>query len=413
MQSPSNPEISAPPAVAAADRLAFAVGAGEGGERLDRFLSQAAAARGLALSRTRLKALIEAGQATIDGAEARDPAARVAEGERIALAVPPAEDAAIAGEDLPLTIVFEDEHLLDRRQAGRARRPSRARPCRRDAGQRADPPLRRQPVGRRRGQAPGDRPSSRQGHLRPAGRRQERRRPPGPRGAVRRPRPQRIAQARISRARLGRARARGGNRRGGDRPPPVQPREDGGGRRQARPGGGHPLARRGTARPGEPRRLPAGDRTHPPDPRPSRPYRPSAARRFGLRSGFQDQGEPPFGGRRGRRSTPSAARPCTPRSSPSIIPITGEPLAFESPLPEDLNNLVRYLATRAGGRRRGRRINELSSAGEKVSFLSPSFSHGRQNYMLQCGASSRRRSAARRKLPSWRYHGRRPADRRR
>ena len=104
MRSPPNPEISAPPAVAAADRLACAVGVGEGGERLDRFLSQTAAARGLALSRTRLKALIEAGQVTIDGAEARDPAARVADGEQIALAVPPAEDAAIVGEDVPLTL---------------------------------------------------------------------------------------------------------------------------------------------------------------------------------------------------------------------------------------------------------------------------------------------------------------------
>jgi len=112
MRSPPNPEISASPAVAAADQLACSVAAGEGGERLDWFLSQTATARGLALSRTRLKALIEAGQVTIDGAEARDPAARVAEGAQIALAVPPAEEAAIAGEDLPLRIVFEDGHLL-------------------------------------------------------------------------------------------------------------------------------------------------------------------------------------------------------------------------------------------------------------------------------------------------------------
>jgi len=112
MRSPPTPEVSAPPAVAAADQFACAVGAGEGGERLDRFLSLTAAARGLALSRTRLKALIEAGQVTVDGAPARDAAARVAKGQQIALAVPPAEDAAIAGEDLPLTVVFEDEHLL-------------------------------------------------------------------------------------------------------------------------------------------------------------------------------------------------------------------------------------------------------------------------------------------------------------
>jgi len=104
--------MSAPPAAASADGLVCAVSADEAGERLDRFLTRVVVARGLALSRTRLKALIEAGQVAIDGAEARDAAARVAEGEQIALAVPPAEEAAIAGEDLPLTVVFEDEHLL-------------------------------------------------------------------------------------------------------------------------------------------------------------------------------------------------------------------------------------------------------------------------------------------------------------
>jgi 23S rRNA pseudouridine1911/1915/1917 synthase len=112
MKSPSNRETAAPPVARTADGLDFVVGAGEGGERLDRFLSQAAAALELALSRTRLKALIEAGQVTINGAEARDPAARVAAGGRIALTVPPAEDAAVGGEDLPLTIVFEDANLL-------------------------------------------------------------------------------------------------------------------------------------------------------------------------------------------------------------------------------------------------------------------------------------------------------------
>ena len=112
MESPSNRETSAPPVAPTADRLAFAVGVGEGGERLDRFLGLAAVARGLALSRTRLKALIEAGRATIDGVEERDPAARVAEGAAIVIALPPAEDSAIAGEDVPLRIVFEDAHLL-------------------------------------------------------------------------------------------------------------------------------------------------------------------------------------------------------------------------------------------------------------------------------------------------------------
>ena len=50
----------------------FDVEAESAGERLDRFLGQAAAARRIALSRTRLKALIEAGEVSVDGAVARD-----------------------------------------------------------------------------------------------------------------------------------------------------------------------------------------------------------------------------------------------------------------------------------------------------------------------------------------------------
>ena len=295
MESPSNREIAAPPAAATADRLAFAVGAGEGGERLDRFLSQAAAARGLALSRTRLKALIEAGQVTIDGAEARDPAARVAEGARIALAVPPAEEAAIAGEDIPLDDRVRGRASARHRQARRARRPSRARPRRRHAGQRADPPLRRQPVGHRRRQAAGHRPSARQGHVRACwSSPRPTRRTSGLADAVRRPRPQRarwganicaLVWGALRRARRERSTRRSAAIRVSREKMAVVADERG--RR-----GGHPLARRGTARPGEPRRLPARDRAHPPDPRPPRPYRPSAARRFRLWRGLQDQGEP-------------------------------------------------------------------------------------------------------------------------
>ena len=99
-------------AAPAAGAHAFVVGEDEGGQRLDRFLARAAEQRGLVLSRTRFKALIEAGQATVDGAAAREPAARVADGAAIALVVPAAEEAAIVGEDLALDIVFEDEHLL-------------------------------------------------------------------------------------------------------------------------------------------------------------------------------------------------------------------------------------------------------------------------------------------------------------
>jgi 23S rRNA pseudouridine1911/1915/1917 synthase len=109
---PTSPKTIAPRAALAEGVFAFVVGEGDGGERLDRFLSRAAEARGLALSRTRLKSLIEAGNATIDGVAISDPAARVAEGATIAVVVPAATEAAIVGEDLALDVVFEDAHLL-------------------------------------------------------------------------------------------------------------------------------------------------------------------------------------------------------------------------------------------------------------------------------------------------------------
>jgi 23S rRNA pseudouridine1911/1915/1917 synthase len=90
----------------------FDVDAENAGERLDWFLGQAAAARRVALSRTRLKALIEAGEVRIDESVARDPSTRLAAGARIAFEAPPPEESTIAGEDIQLAVVYEDEHLI-------------------------------------------------------------------------------------------------------------------------------------------------------------------------------------------------------------------------------------------------------------------------------------------------------------
>jgi 23S rRNA pseudouridine1911/1915/1917 synthase len=92
--------------------LLFEVGAEEGGERLDKFLSRVAETRQLTLSRTRLKALIEAGDVTIDGVAADDPSRKVVAGARIEVSAPPAEDSPVLGEDIPLEVVFEDAHLI-------------------------------------------------------------------------------------------------------------------------------------------------------------------------------------------------------------------------------------------------------------------------------------------------------------
>jgi 23S rRNA pseudouridine1911/1915/1917 synthase len=82
------------------------------GERLDRFLGQAAAARRIALSRTRLKALIEAGEVKIDERIARDPSMKLIAGTRIAFEAPAAEDSPLIGEDIQFAVVYEDEHLI-------------------------------------------------------------------------------------------------------------------------------------------------------------------------------------------------------------------------------------------------------------------------------------------------------------
>jgi 23S rRNA pseudouridine1911/1915/1917 synthase len=80
----------------------------EHGERLDRVL----AAHLSELSRSRLKALILAGEVAIEGRTIRDPSRRVNAEDRIAVTVPPPEPAAPEPENIPLTIVYEDEDII-------------------------------------------------------------------------------------------------------------------------------------------------------------------------------------------------------------------------------------------------------------------------------------------------------------
>ena len=64
------------------------------------------------LSRSRLKALILAGQVTIGGSPVRDPAYHVNAGDTITIDVPPAAPAEPEGENIPLDIVFEDDDII-------------------------------------------------------------------------------------------------------------------------------------------------------------------------------------------------------------------------------------------------------------------------------------------------------------
>jgi 23S rRNA pseudouridine1911/1915/1917 synthase len=78
------------------------------GWRLDRALAAAVPT----LSRERLKTLIRTGAVESAGKPLRDPATKVRGDESFRVAVPEPEPAHNEPQDIPLTIVLEDEHLL-------------------------------------------------------------------------------------------------------------------------------------------------------------------------------------------------------------------------------------------------------------------------------------------------------------
>ena len=78
------------------------------GWRLDRALADAVPT----LSRERLKVLIAGGSVSHGEALARDPAKRAAAGETFAVSVPLPSAPHNEAQDIPLTIAYEDEHLI-------------------------------------------------------------------------------------------------------------------------------------------------------------------------------------------------------------------------------------------------------------------------------------------------------------
>ncbi len=82
---------------------------GEVGEtaRLDKALAQATG-----LSRERVKGLIGDRRVEVAGQLATNPSAKVAEGARFTIHMPPPEPLDVEAQDIPLDIVFEDEHLI-------------------------------------------------------------------------------------------------------------------------------------------------------------------------------------------------------------------------------------------------------------------------------------------------------------
>jgi 23S rRNA pseudouridine1911/1915/1917 synthase len=92
----------------AATQRAIRVTEDESGGRLDRVL----AARIAELSRTRLKALIEAGAVMIDGGVVRDPGYHVRSDAAIVVDLPEPAPAKPVAEAIPLNVVYEDADII-------------------------------------------------------------------------------------------------------------------------------------------------------------------------------------------------------------------------------------------------------------------------------------------------------------
>ena len=97
-----------PSSLSAETRKSITVAAENAGGRLDRVLATHIAE----LSRSRLKALIEAGAVAVDGRTIRDPSHRVNAGGAIVVDVPPVKPAAPQPETIPLNVVYEDDDII-------------------------------------------------------------------------------------------------------------------------------------------------------------------------------------------------------------------------------------------------------------------------------------------------------------
>ena len=80
----------------------------DAGQRLDRVLAAGAAG----LSRSRIKALIEEGRVRCGARTIVDPSYRVKPGERFEIVIPAAIAATPEAQAIPLSVVYEDEHLI-------------------------------------------------------------------------------------------------------------------------------------------------------------------------------------------------------------------------------------------------------------------------------------------------------------
>ena len=89
-------------------QITFTADADQDGLRLDRVLAD----QSETLSRSRIKGLIEAGLAAVDGKTIEDPNFRVKQGSKVILRVPAPTADTPEPQAIPLDIVYEDDHIV-------------------------------------------------------------------------------------------------------------------------------------------------------------------------------------------------------------------------------------------------------------------------------------------------------------
>ena len=94
------------------DILRFSILESSIGQRLDRFLVNQLDIARLDMSRERLKQLILEGCVTVNNYPQLKPSTKLMQDDIVVLSIPHATPLDLEAEDIPLSIVFEDDHML-------------------------------------------------------------------------------------------------------------------------------------------------------------------------------------------------------------------------------------------------------------------------------------------------------------
>ena len=92
--------------------VCFTVDDGALTQRLDSFLPAKLKQAGKDVSRANVQEWIRSGQVSVAGNTARKPKHPVNPGDEICVSIPPKKKTELRAEDIPLTILFEDEHIV-------------------------------------------------------------------------------------------------------------------------------------------------------------------------------------------------------------------------------------------------------------------------------------------------------------